>query len=85
MKNQNLLDSFTINGKVVVKNYIKFEEIDDSFAEFCQHTKIPLTKLPHKNKSKRLHYSHYYDDECIQVAKEKFVRDIQYFKYEFKA
>ena len=74
MKNQNLLDFFTIDNKVVVKNYIKFEEIDESFAKFCKKTKIPPTKLPHKNKSKRLHYSHYYDDECIQVAKEKFVK-----------
>ena len=41
-------------------------------------------KLPQRNKSEHKHYSHYYDDESVQLVSKIFNKDLKFFGYEFE-
>ena len=36
-------------------------------------------KLPQRNKSEHKHYSHYYDDESVQLVSKMFNKDLKFF------
>jgi len=62
----------------------KFESLQEDFERVCEYTNLPALKLGHHNKSPtKKHYSHYYNDQMIQVVAKKYAKDIEYFGYEF--
>lgn len=85
VKNQldYLLDS---QGKLSVDYIGRFEDLEKSCNLFIE--KIGLGRkinLPHVNHSStHLHYSTYYTEKTRNIAKERFSKDIDYFKYEFQ-
>ncbi len=63
---------------------IKFENINNDFKIVCENLNIPYTPLPHRNKSDKKHYSKYYDEELIDLVKEKFKEEVEFGTYTFE-
>lgn len=62
---------------------IRFEHLEEDFGKVCKLIDIPIEKLPTRNKSKREHYSTYYDDELKELVRNKFSYEIKLGQYEF--
>ena len=63
---------------------MRFERLDEHFADLCRRLDIPPRPLPKYNRSDRLHYSHYYDDELRALVAEMFQEDIEFGGYRFE-
>lgn len=70
------------NGKIRVKNILKFESLSRDFENFSKTQGIQ-TKLPHLNATKKELYTDYYDEETVDIVREWFKEDIELFNYEF--
>ena len=63
---------------------LRFEQLDQDFAAVCRRLDIPERPLPKYNRSTRLHYSHYYDDELRAVVGGMFREEIEFGGYRFE-
>lgn len=66
-----------------VDRIIRFESLADDFRSVCEELDIPATLLPHYNRSRREHYSRYYDGELRALVSERFALEIEHFGYTF--
>ena len=65
-------------------NYIcKFEKLEEDFNKVCDILKIKNKKLPHINKTNHIHYTDAYTDKTINIVKNLYFKDIEYFEYKF--
>ncbi len=60
---------------------MRFENLPEDFRIVCAKIDIPPAPLPQYNRSDRQHYSKYYDDQLIEIVKEKFAAEIERFGY----
>ena len=63
---------------------MRFEQLDEHFAEVCRRLDIPARPLPKYNQSTREHYSHYYDDELQVLVGQMFHEEIEFAGYRFE-
>lgn len=80
------------DGSMFDVDYIgKFENLQQDWNDLMSvlsdkyKRKIDLV-LPHNNMSKstdKKHYTHYYDDETIQLVRDRYANDIELFDYEY--
>ena len=57
---------------------------DAAFRTVCRALDISPTILPKYNRSKREHYSKYYDDELRELVRQRFAVEIERFGYTFE-
>jgi hypothetical protein len=62
---------------------MRFENLADDFRTVCAALDISPTTLPRYNRSKREHYSKYYDDELRELVRVRFATEIERFGYTF--
>ncbi len=72
------------NGQIGVDFIGKYENLQSDFNKVCELLKIPKTKLPRINVSKRKHYSYYYDEESKEIIATGLKYDIEQGAYQFE-
>lgn len=71
--------------KGLMVNFLgKFENLQEDFAKVCEIIGAKGVVLGHHNKTDHKHYSHYYDDELIDIVRKGAAVDIKLFGYEFE-
>lgn len=74
----------TTNGEIGVDHIMRFETLGKDFEYISEKIGIGEHHLPHRNASKRAHYSTYYDQEMIDLVAERYKRVIEMFGYTFE-
>ena len=64
---------------------LRFEHLNEDFAKVCAAIDIPFTPLPHINKTNREHYTTYYDEEIVEIVRQRHWREIEFGGYQFGA
>jgi len=77
------LDYVKLNDIVVVKNFIRYENLQKDFDKICLDIGLPTADLPHKNSSNRLDYRQYYTDSTKKMIYRMYQDEFEYFEYEF--
>jgi len=60
---------------------IRFENLNEDFKKACDMLEIPFVELPQRNKSSRGHYTEYYDDELVELVRNRFSDEIKHVNY----
>lgn len=71
------------NGTVLVKEVLRFEELESDFESKVLAPNHIKATLPHLKKTDRTPYSDYYDDETKKIVAKWFDADIVFFGYCF--
>lgn len=82
--NRKLHISFSNKAKPLdcdIDFLIRFEKLNEDFKKVCDILEIPFVELPQRNKSKREHYTEYYDDELIELVRRRFSDEIKHVNY----
>ncbi len=61
--------------------FMRYDKLDEDFKRACERIGIPHEMLPRRNVSNRAHYSSYYDDELIDLVKQRFQNEIRFFGF----
>ena len=61
----------------------KFENFDEDLKRLFKILGLPITQIPHQNKSKRKNYKSYYTEDTMQQVAKIYQKDIQVFGYTF--
>ena len=67
-----------------VDSIMRFENLADDFRVVCGAIGISPSTLPQYNRSRREHYSKYYDDELRELVRTRFAAEIERFTYRFE-
>jgi len=63
---------------------MRFEHLQEDFEMVCGRIGIPHRPLPVVNASKRKHYSHYYDDDLVELVRARFSEETEFGGYVFE-
>lgn len=86
----HLIDS---NGNIMLDYIARFENLNNDFNYVCFRSGLQKLKLPHLNYPgfyeneplrKYEHYSAHYDDELVEIVRQRCSADIERFGYEYE-
>ncbi len=72
------------DGNNLIDFVARFENFDEDLKYISKKLGLNITNIPHIYKTKRKHYSHYYDEETIELVKKIYAIDLEYFNYSFE-
>jgi hypothetical protein len=78
---------YVIDGKFCVDFVIRYERLGDDLLEVCRRVGLPQLHLPQLKagmRSKKHHYSEYYDDAGRDLVAKRHQNDIRLFGYRFE-
>jgi hypothetical protein len=78
---------YTADGKLCVDFVIRYEQLNDDFAEVCRKLGLPTQDLPRLKagiRKQRHHYSEYYDEASRALVAERHRHDIELLGYRFE-
>lgn len=71
------------NNKLLTDYLGRFEKYDESLDILTSLTGLHFTPRIHRNSSTHDQYRSYYDEKSIDIVKNVYSMDLEYFKYEF--
>ena len=71
-------------GRLMTDTILRQESLNEEWDAMFKKLGHIAPKLPQRNKSEHKHYSHYYDDESVQLVSKIFNKDLKFFGYEFE-
>jgi len=72
------------NGEEIMVDFVgKVENINEDWAKICEINNLDHIEMPHENKTDRVSYRDYYNDETRQMVAKRFQKSIKYFDYSF--
>jgi chondroitin 4-sulfotransferase 11 len=78
------LKGFTIYDSINQFDFIgRFENLAQDYEFLCERLKIKNINIPHTNKTSFGAYQNYYDDDTIELVRNKFKLDLELFGYDF--
>ena len=63
--------------------FIRNENMQEDFLNFCTDVGLNGIDLPQKNSTKHKHYTEYYDDETREIVASRFAEDLELYGYGF--
>jgi len=69
-------------GRLLVDFIGRFERLEEDFSKICHILRVRNT-LPHRNRSNHSAYREYYDGTSIEIVRNKYIRDVEFFGYDF--
>jgi hypothetical protein len=78
---------YVIDGKLCVDYVVRYENLAGDLLEVCQRVGLPELRLPHLKsgmRSKKHHYSEYYDEESRELISARHQVDVKLFGYRFE-
>jgi len=70
------------NGRLLVDFIGRYERIEEDFRKICRIIGI-RKRFPHRNSTKHANYREYYDAATIEIVRQRYRRDIEFFGYDF--
>jgi hypothetical protein len=70
------------DGNLLVDFVARFEHLEEDFDEICRRIGVEAA-LPHSNPSSHAPYTEYYTPETIELVRETYRPDIEFFGYDF--
>ena len=67
-----------------VQKFLRQENLQDDYNELCSIIGKKSEKLQSLNTSSYSNWKSYYDQECIDIVKNKFINEINYFSYNYE-
>jgi hypothetical protein len=77
------LDYLKLNGKIIVNNVIRFENLQLDFDKICKDIGLPNLTLNHKRKSKEPGYKQYYANTTKEMIARMYQDELDYLGYSF--
>lgn len=77
------LDYLKLDNEIIVKNIIRFENLQSDFNNVCRDLGLRKTTLLHKKKSKEAGHRRYYTDSTKEMIGRMYQDEIEYFGYDF--
>jgi len=80
---------FTLDGETSAIDFVgRYENIEEDWKKLCHLLKVPqlgerLRNINPTPRTRRVHYTEYYDDETRDAIARVYQRDIEEFEYEF--
>ena len=68
------------DGKIAVEYVARYERLDEHFAGICKRLNRTAA-LPHLKRTARKPYQAHYDNESIEIIRERFKKDVGAFGY----
>lgn len=78
---------FTAAGEPIPDIVIKYENLEQGYAQLCEQLSIPHSALPTlktKPRKEKPHYSAMYTETTRDIVAKKFAQEIEYFNYQFE-
>jgi hypothetical protein len=69
-------------GRLLVDFIGRFERLEEDFSKICRILRV-RNSLPHRNRSNHSGYRKYYNKTSAEIIRKKYIRDVEFFGYDF--
>ena len=79
-----MTDNIKLDGKIMLDEILRFENYEEELQRISKKLGFKLEENKNIRGTKRKHYSYYYDDECRQLIKKFFGKELELWNYQFE-